>query len=43
MLVVVLQSNSGVGDGEDFEAVEAGFGALRGVQVEGLSRVEGAV
>jgi hypothetical protein len=31
MLIIVLQSDSGVGDRENLEAVEAGFGALRGV------------
>ena len=43
MLVVVLQCDGGVGDGEYFEAVKAGLGALRGAQVERLGRVEGAV
>lgn len=43
MLIVVLQSNSSVGYGEDFQAVKAGFGALGRGQVERLRWVERAV
>jgi hypothetical protein len=43
MLIVVLEGDDGVGEGENLEAVKVDFGALGGVQVEGLGGVEGAI
>ena len=43
MLIVVLEGNGGVDDGENLETVEAGFGALGGIRVEWLGGIEGAV
>lgn len=43
MLIVILKCDCGVGDGEDLETVQTGFGALGGGQVERLGGIEGAV